>query len=78
MKLSISEIEDTLSALITLGLPAVYSWEADDSPKSYAFLNDMIKMADERGGRVIRIGTYDVTQMTNHNLCSGKFLYTDF
>ena len=57
----------------------VVSWESDDSPQGYATTISMIEAAHAIGGRVLRLGGSDTTQLKKaDNVSSGFFVYLVF
>lgn len=67
---------EQLSALRTLTLPVVFIWEGDDGPDSYDFIRLMKQYADESGGRVVKLNTYDVQQV-DKEINAGRYIYIE-
>jgi len=60
----ISKLQDTGHVL----------WQGDDSPRAYSILTNVIRLTDNGGGRVIRLDSNGVKQMTVGTESAGKFL----
>lgn len=77
--IKVGKVFKKMVALNQLGLPAMYVWEGDDSPEAYDFLSVMMEKCDDAGGRVLRLESYNTTQLTGRDagLSAGKFMYVD-
>ena len=69
-----SNIIDRLWSLKRLGLPACWIFEGDDGPDHYETCESLLDYLEDYGGKLIRLGSYDVELIHKQSIGSGKFL----
>lgn len=69
-----SDIIDRLWSLRRLNIPACWIFEGDDGPEHYETCESLLDYIEDYGGKLIRLGSYDVELIHKQSICAGRFL----